>query len=53
MKSWPHMPNVEFSHLIKTLNIHPLPSFSDCEMALDFCVVLEFIFFSFKYLEKC
>ena len=45
--------NVKFSHLIKTLNIHPLPSFPDCEMALDFYVLLECIFFSFKYLKKC
>ena len=36
------------------MNIHPLPSFPDCEMALDFYfVVLECIFFSFKYLKQC
>ena len=44
--------NVKFSHLIKTLNIHPLPSFPDREMALDIYVVLERIFFSYKIFKK-
>ena len=44
--------NVKFSHLIKTLNIHPLPSFPDREIALDIYVVLERIFFSYKIFKK-